>query len=465
MASRTRSDVLPPRYTSVEVVARGGMGEVYSAHDEALGRTVAVKVLAEHHARDEALRERFTREALAAARLSGDPHTVTIFDVGEWNGRPYIVMELVGGGTIAERLGDGGHNPAETLRWLEQAAAALDAAHARGVVHRDVKPANLLLTSTNEVRVADFGIASATGLSSLTETGSVLGTLGYLAPEQALGGRVGPAADLYALAVVAYELLAGRRPFQGATGPAEALAARQQPVPPVSSEAPGLPAALDAVFERALAVDPAARYGSAAELVAAIRGAFEDEAAPTRAWPSPGRAVAAPAPVRRRSHWLPWAVALAVLAGAGMAAATLLTRDDDGKQRAAPKQAPTVRTVTAQGTTVTVTTAATTAPPATTPPPPPPPSGQSGSALNDAGYSRMRAGDYRTALPLLEQATRRLQGTGSLTEAYALYNLAYTRFELGRCDGVLDLLDRSQAIQGHRSEIDSLRSRARSSCG
>ena len=130
MATRTLSDVLPPRYTSVEVVARGGMGEVYSACDEALGRTVAVKVLAEHHARDPALRERFTREALAAARLSGDPHTVTIFDVGEWNERPYIVMEYVGGGTIGDHLGAGRPGSGEALRWLEQAAAALDAAHA-----------------------------------------------------------------------------------------------------------------------------------------------------------------------------------------------------------------------------------------------------------------------------------------------------------------------------------------------
>src|SRR4051794_20086447 len=159
MASRTLSDVLPPRYRSVALVARGGMGEVYSARDEMLGRPVAVKVLDEHHARDPALRERFTREALAAARLSGDPHTVTIFDVGEWDGRPYIVMELVGGGTICDHLGDGGHDSGESLRWLEQAAEAIDAAHERGVVHRDLKPANLLLTPAGEVRVADFGIA------------------------------------------------------------------------------------------------------------------------------------------------------------------------------------------------------------------------------------------------------------------------------------------------------------------
>src|SRR3954470_4962414 len=123
MASRTLEDVLPPRYTSVAAVARGGMGEIFTARDEALERTVAVKVLAERYARDEPLRARFTREALAAARLSGDPHTVTIYDVGSWNDRQYIVMELARGGTVAERLADGNHDTADALRWLEQAAA------------------------------------------------------------------------------------------------------------------------------------------------------------------------------------------------------------------------------------------------------------------------------------------------------------------------------------------------------
>src|SRR4051812_22063960 len=187
MATRTTHDILPPRYTSVETVAHGGMGEIYKACDESLGRTVAVKVLAERYARDDALRARFTREALAAARLSGDANTVTIYDVGEWNDRPYIVMELARGGTVAERIDDGRHDVAGALRWLAQAADALDAGHARGIVHRDVKPANLLLTAEDDVRVADFGIASAAGLTSVTATGTVLGTLGYLAPEQAVG--------------------------------------------------------------------------------------------------------------------------------------------------------------------------------------------------------------------------------------------------------------------------------------
>jgi serine/threonine-protein kinase len=462
MASTVQS-VLPPRYTAVQALARGGMGEIYRACDSTLGRDVAVKVLSDAYAHDAPLRARFKREALAAARLSNEPNIVTIYDVGEWNGRPYIVMELAPGGTIADRLGAGGHDVGESLRWLEQAGTALDTAHRRGVVHRDVKPANLLLTTDGEVRVADFGIASAAGLASLTETGSVLGTLGYLAPEQAKGERVGPAADRYAFAVVAYQLLAGRRPFEHATGAAEALAATREPVPPVAEQRPGLPSSLDAVFARALAPEPERRYGSCSELVADLRGAFADEAGTTRV-----HTAAAPLPTTRsrasRSR-LPLALALAVLAGAGALAAVLLTRDGDEPRRAAK---PPAVTVTAQGRTVTVTAPArTTTPetPATTSASPAEAaSAATGSQLNDSGYSRMRAGDYRTALPLLEQAVSRLTGTGSLSEAYASYNLAFTRFALGRCDGVTSLLARSQAIPGHRSEIDQLRRQAQARC-
>ncbi|MBA2461788.1 MAG: serine/threonine protein kinase, partial [Actinobacteria bacterium] len=140
------SRVLPPRYRDPERVGRGGMGEVYRAEDSVLDRTVAIKVLAEHYADDETIRRRFTREALAAARLSNAPSTVTIFDVGEHEERPYIVMEYLPGGSLADRIAaEGAQAPGRALGWLAQAAAAIDAAHARGIIHRDVKPANLLL--------------------------------------------------------------------------------------------------------------------------------------------------------------------------------------------------------------------------------------------------------------------------------------------------------------------------------
>src|SRR5580765_7362797 len=166
------------------------MGDIYRATDSLLGRDVVVKMLADHYAQDVAVRERFTREALSAARLSGEPNIVTIFDVGEHDGRPYIVMEYFGGGSLDDALRAGGaHPPQRVFTWLEQAGRALDAAHARGIVHRDVKPANLLLDREQNVHVADFGIASAAGMDSLTMTGTVMRTAGYLSPEQAQGDR------------------------------------------------------------------------------------------------------------------------------------------------------------------------------------------------------------------------------------------------------------------------------------
>ena len=190
------------------------MGEIYRAEDAQLERTVAIKLLAAAFANDDSVRERFTREALAAARLSRAPSTVTIFDVGEHEGRPYIVMEYFPGGSLADRLAAEGAQPlGRTLEWLRETAAALDAAHAHGIVHRDVKPANLLLDDEGGVHVADFGVASAAHLGAMTETGTVVGTAGYLSPEQARGERATAASDRYALAVVAFELLTGTRPF------------------------------------------------------------------------------------------------------------------------------------------------------------------------------------------------------------------------------------------------------------
>ena len=460
----TVAEILPPRYRLPTMIGRGGMAEVYRATDEALGREVAVKVLDERYVGDEAFRARFTREALAAARLSGKPHTVTIFDVGEWNGRPYIVMEHAAGGTVADRARRGPVEPVTALRWIEQAALALDTAHAHGIVHRDVKPAKLLLAGDGTLRMADFGIASAAGLSSLTEPGTVLGTLGYLAPEQAAGEATGPAADRYALAVVAYELLSGRRPYESSgAGPAEALAAGHKPPPRISAVDDTLPRALDAVFERALSADPARRYGTCAEFVDDVQAAFAQSAAAAPAWPP--AAAARPARVAGGRSWWPAALLLVALGGAGVGGALLLDRGEG----AAPQEPP-IRTITARGSTVTVTTAApttvaeTAAPQEEAPPPPPAAADRSGAELNDEGYRLMQAGDYGAALPLFEQAVQVLSGTGSITEAYALYNLAFTRFARGRCDGVAALLARSERIQGYRSEIVELRREVRDAC-
>ncbi|HET8652532.1 MAG TPA: serine/threonine-protein kinase [Gaiellaceae bacterium] len=457
--------ILPPRYRDPEHVARGGMGDVYRATDTQLGRTVAIKVLGDRYADDASVRERFKREALAAARLSGAPSTVTIFDVGEWNERPYIVMEFLEGGTLEHRVRSGGaQDPADVLRWLEEAAAALDAAHAAGVVHRDVKPGNLLLDGRGEVHVADFGVASAVGLDSMTMTGTVLGTSGYLAPEQAKGARATPASDRYALGVVAYELLIGERPYASESPTAEAAAHVHAPIPYPSRHG-DVPSEADPVLRRALAKEPEERYSTAAEFVASLRDALSRAAGTT------GQLAAVreeeyrplPPPARRRPNPLVWAGAavLALLAlGAGLAMAGILGGDDE------PQARTVARTITKQGTTVT-TSVTTTAPapstaPTTTaapPPPPPPAGGKSGTQLTDEATRLLRQGRWAEAERVARQAVAKLQGTGELYEAYANYDLGRALVEQGRCDEALPYLDTSEQIQGSRREIREARAR------
>jgi serine/threonine-protein kinase len=435
---------LPPRYRDARPLAHGGMGEILLATDRELGREVAVKVLSARYAKDDELRERFRREALAAARLSGNPNIVTIFDVDEHDGRPMIVMEYLSGGSLEQRVAGRRWPPAQALDWLGETAAAVDAAHAAGVVHRDIKPGNLLLDEHGHVHVGDFGIASAAGLASFTQAGTILGTAGYLSPEQARGERASPASDRYSLGIVAWELLAGRRPFESSSPTTEAAAHVSVPVPSIHAANPSLPASYDAIFRRALAKDPAARFRTGTELVGALRRGLHDADADT--WPLPPALRRPPVRARARRPLWPPILAVLVLAAAAAAAVVLLTRGG-------PK--PTVLPPTTVVHTVT-TTSTTTAPAA--------PGGESGAALNDAGYAKMRAGDFLGALPLLEQAVVKLRGAGSLDEAYGDYNLAYTLFALHHCNGVLQLLDASQEIQGHRSEIDGLRAEAQRAC-
>ncbi len=419
------------------------MGEIFRAEDDVLGRTVAIKLLAERYARDASIRARFKREALAAARLSGEPSTVTIFDVGEWQERPFIVMEHLSGGSLEERLQRTGP-PAtgDALSWLEQAATALDAAHRDGVVHRDVKPGNLLLDGEGALRVADFGIASAPGMESLTMTGTVMGTAGYLSPEQAQGERASPASDRYALAVVAFELLTGQRPFESDSPTAEAAAHVQAPIPSVSSQS-DLPSQLDSVFERALAKDPAQRFETAADFVAVLRQALAAGAGKTRRLAPTG-------PPARHSPALALIGAFllaAAIAGAGLAA--ILATRGGGKSAT-----PSVVTRTLPGTTVRRTV---TEPPTSAPQPPPPPSTPDGVALTDQATRLLRQGDYAGAERAARQALPVLAGSGQRYEAYAEYDLGSALVGLGRCDEALEHLERSEEIQGHRKEIDKAR--------
>jgi serine/threonine protein kinase len=229
-----RDNIVAGRYRIESRLGSGGMSTVHLAFDERLERYVAVKLLAEHLAADPAFVSRFQREALAAARLI-HPNIVQVFDSGldAHRDQHYIVMEYIDGQSCAEILRDRGWlTVEETLPIVLGACAGLDYAHRKGVVHRDVKPGNLLVATDRAVKLADFGIAKATEQSSITQIGSVLGTAAYLAPEQGRGEEAGPPADIYALGVVTYQLLSGRLPFEGAS--LTELAIKQQQEPPES---------------------------------------------------------------------------------------------------------------------------------------------------------------------------------------------------------------------------------------
>src|SRR5712691_444959 len=257
---------LGQRYRLLRRIATGGMGSVWEAEDSVLHRRVAVKGLLEGLAADGRFLERFRREARAAAGLS-HPNVASVYDYGEEDSTPYIVMELLRGETLAERLrGDGALPADEAVRITEGVAAALQAAHDAGVVHRDVKPGNIMLTPAGEVKVLDFGIARATTGESLTQTATVLGTATYFSPEQAQGDSVDARSDIYSLGCVLYEMLTAHPPFAGDTAVAVAFKhVKEDPVAP-SRLNHDVPQELDAVVMKCLAKNPANRYQTADEL-------------------------------------------------------------------------------------------------------------------------------------------------------------------------------------------------------
>jgi serine/threonine-protein kinase len=251
----------------------GGMSTVHLAFDQRLERNVAIKLLAEHLADDPAFVSRFRREALSAARLV-HPNIVQVFDFGldERQHQHFIVMEHVPGHSCAELLRDRGHlDPQQAVDILAQACQGLDYAHRHGVVHRDVKPGNLLVSDADQVKLADFGIARATDQSSITQVGSVLGTAAYLAPEQARGEEAGPRADLYSLGVVAYQLLSGRLPYEAASLSELALKQQRHPPPPLDQVDGRVPRELAQVVEAALSIDQENRPADAMVLAEAFR--------------------------------------------------------------------------------------------------------------------------------------------------------------------------------------------------
>ena len=287
------------RYRLVRRIATGGMGEVWQADDTVLGRRVALKLLVEELAADDRATRRFVREARATARLA-HPNVARVFDFGRDGGAPFLVMELLEGETLAARLASGPLGPAEAARVAAAVADALEAAHQLGIVHRDVKPSNVMLTRDGEVKVLDFGIAAAADETHSTTGSGLYATVAYVSPERVAGEPATPASDVYSLGAVLYELLCGRPPF---SGPSPALVARahlhDQPVP-VRQLAPWVPARLAEACQAALAKDPARRPSSAASLAIRLRAAVAAPAAAEEAGPAATVRVGTGGPVWRR---------------------------------------------------------------------------------------------------------------------------------------------------------------------
>ncbi len=279
------------RYRLRGLLGEGGMGRVYRGYDTELRRDVAIKVLSPQASSDPTFEQRFRREAHTAAGLN-EPHVVPIFDAGEIDGRLFIAMQLIDGTDVATLLSRNGPMAAgHAVSVIEQAAAALDAAHHAGLVHRDIKPANLVVTRKNFAYLIDFGIAHAPGDTRLTNAGSAIGTVAYMAPERLRTGQIDHRADIYALTCVLYECLTGAAPYP-VKGLQQQMLAHLDGTPPRPSRTrPGLPAALDAVIATGMARDPAQRYQTAGELAGAARAALT-------AAPAVARTAGAAAPQR-----------------------------------------------------------------------------------------------------------------------------------------------------------------------
>jgi serine/threonine-protein kinase len=324
-------ELIAGRYELEKLVGSGGMSNVFRAHDRLLERTVALKILHEQYTRDDDYVERFRREARAVARLA-HPNIVTVIDRGEQDGRQFIVFEYVDGQNLKELTRDGPLEVREAIGLTLQVARALSFAHERGLVHRDVKPQNVLLNEDGQAKVTDFGIARSLDVQGVTQTGTVLGTSDYIAPEQARGQRVDPKTDIYSLGAVLYELLVGDVPFSGDNFVAVAMRHVNEPVPSVLEHRPDCSPRLDFAIQRAMAKDPDDRFESMADFVAELESCRAeldgrgDEGA-TMIVPPPRRP---PRAARRRERRFPITPLLVLLAGALVAVGAYLLLRDDG---------------------------------------------------------------------------------------------------------------------------------------
>jgi serine/threonine protein kinase len=489
------------------------MASVWCAEDRILGRTVAVKVLAERFANDDMAMRRFKREARAAARVANHPHVVTIFDVGdlvpergEIRSRPFIVMEYLAGGTVADAVRVGAVRRQEAVRWIREAASALDHAHARGIVHRDIKPANFLLNRSRVLHVADFGIARLTTEDTISTAGELFGTAAYLSPEQALGREATGASDRYALAVAAFELMAGERPFQAQHFAAQARQHIEDAPPYASTLDRTLPPVIDPVLIQGMAKEPDERFDTAGAFVDALETAISggipilDTAVTQRRRTTSRQAASRPARTSKAAAGAgmlaaattslgsrrapagppPWtpadslqkgsfgrrgtgrAIALVALvvvvlgigaiavAGIGgskhptASASTRVVHHQAAAATAAHRSKPAAKTSSSSTSAASSTpsTVSTTVP-------------QSAEALQLAGHDEMMAGNYEGAIATLKRAIS-VAAPGSLTYAYGLYDLGRSMVLSGDPAGAVPILEQRLKIPNQTGVVQQM---------
>lgn len=460
--------LLAERYRVIRPLGFGGMATVFLAEDERLARPVAVKRL--HAERAEELAPRFEREARLGAALN-HPNVVAIYDSLAAEDGLLLVMEYVEGQPLSELLTQGALEPGRAIEVLRGVAAALDYAHGQGVVHRDVKPANVLLRSDGVVKLSDLGIATAAEVTQLTTSGTVLGTAAYMAPERLEGDDVGPPADIYALAAVAFEVLSGEKAQRGETALQIAHRVATEPPPDLTDVWPAAPPGAAEAVKRGMAREPGERPASAGELARDLERGLERRDPPEPAtvpledhgrahWPAPsatpawseasyGRAAG------RQGNLVRWLVPAGLLAAlaAGVVAALSAgggdPRDSTGpalqpaKKRERPRTAP--RAPTAAPTRIPA--APERAPSQTAGP-------SEGARLNRQGYRLTQQGRYEEAVPVLERAVAAYpRGTSSLPSAYALYNYGRALRLAGRPAEAIPILEDRLRIDNQRATV------------